>query len=287
MPLVRLSSRRKSKSTEFGCTTSSGAGRAAHPASRGAGRLSLLGPADGALSKDYRVFSYSRRFNYPNDNPLLPSYRSAHTDADDLVALIRRLGLGRVHLVGTSAGALAALLVAAEHPGMVRSLVLAEPPVHAWARQDPKGRGLYRDFVATIWKPAAAAFRTGDDVGAMRILVDGFGGVGRFDGLAPEARTVAMQNSLYFKAATASRDPFPDVSRGKVRRLRMPILIVTGENTIGLHKWVNGELARLLPRAERVTISKAGHGSARENPHAFNEAVVRFLERTAADWKEQ
>jgi pimeloyl-ACP methyl ester carboxylesterase len=58
----------------------------------------------------------------------------------------------------------------------------------------------------------------------------------------------------------------------------MPVLIVTGENTIRLHKFVNEELARLLPKAERVTIPQAGHGSARENPQAFNAAVTKFLE---------
>ena len=40
---------------------------------------------------------------------------------------------------------------------------------------------------------------------------------------------------------------------------------------------MNEELARLLPKAERVIIPKAGHGSARENPQAFNEAVLKFL----------
>jgi len=57
----------------------------------------------------------------------------------------------------------------------------------------------------------------------------------------------------------------------------MPILIVTGENTIRIHKLVNEELARLLPKAERATIPKAGHGSPRENPQAFNQAVLKFL----------
>jgi pimeloyl-ACP methyl ester carboxylesterase len=229
------------------------------------------------FSRSFRVISYSRRYNYPNDNPLMKSYRSAYTDAEDLAAFIRHLKLGRVHLVGTSAGALAALMLAVEHPGMVRSMVLAEPPVHRWAKDDPKGEALYREFMATIWEPAAAAFKAGDEEGAMRTLVDGFAGAGRFDRLPPEARAVAMQNSRFFKAATASSDPFPELSKEKVRRLRMPVLIVTGEHTVRLHKFVNDELARLLPKAERATIAGAGHGSARENPRAFNEAVLRFL----------
>jgi len=160
---------------------------------------------------------------------------------------------------------------------MVRSLVLAEPPVHRWAKDDPKGEALYEEFMTAIWEPAAAAFKAGDDRGAMRVLVDGFGGAGRFDGLPPGARAAAMQNSRFFKAATASPDPFPDLPKKKVKRLGLPVLIVTGEHTIELHKFVNDELARLLPKAERVTIPGAGHGSARENPPAFNEAVLRFL----------
>ncbi len=243
----------------------------------GQGDYRSWGPQIEAFSKSFRVISYSRRYNYPNDNPLTASYRSAYTDADDLAALIRHLKLGRAHLVGTSAGALAALVLATQHPGLVRSLVLAEPPVHHWAKADPSGGALYREFMATLWEPAAAAFKAGHDEGGMRILVDGFGGAGRFDRLPAEGRAVAMQNSRFFKAATASADPFPDLPKDKVKRLDMPVLIVTGENTIKLHKFVNEELARLLPRAERVTIPMAGHGSARENPQAFNEAVARFL----------
>lgn len=230
-----------------------------------------------AFSRQYRVISYSRRFNYPNDNPLTTKYRSAYSDADDLAALIRELKLESAHLVGTSIGAMTALVLAVKHPQLVRSLVLAEPPIHRWAKDDSKGKALYNEFMTAIWKPAAAAFKAGDDQKAMRILVDGFGGVGRFDNLSPEARTVAMQNSRFFKASTASSNPFPKLSKEKVKRLTVPVLIITGENTIKLHKFVNEELARQLPKAERATIPKAGHGSARENPQAFNEATLNFL----------
>jgi pimeloyl-ACP methyl ester carboxylesterase len=230
-----------------------------------------------ALSSKYRVIAYSRRYNYPNDNPITPKYRSAYTEAKDLAALIRKLELKSVHLVGTSAGALTALVLAIEHPQMVRTLVLAEPPIHHWAKDDPNAAVLYNDFMNNIWKPAAAAFKKGDESGAMKILIDGFGGTGRFDNLPAEGRNVAMQNSRFFKAATLSSDPFPELSKEKVKRLDKPILIITGENTIELHKFVNEELARLLPKAERAIIPKAGHGSARENPQAFNDAVMKFL----------
>jgi non-heme chloroperoxidase len=264
------------------------------------------------LSSQFRVISYSRRYNYPNNNPLTAKYHSVYTEADDLAALIRSLpphagsprgdpglGLGRVHLIGTSIGAFTALVLAVKHPEMVRSLVLAEPPVHQWVRDSPNGAAAYREFMTTIWEPATEAFKTGDalrsagilpaagnattnsddkgTVRAMRILVDGFAGKGRFDNLPPEARAAVMQNSRFFKASTSSSDPFPNLSKAKVARLRMPVLIITGENTIMLHKLVNEELARLLPKAEQATLPKAGHGSPRENAQAFNEAVLEFF----------
>ncbi len=174
-------------------------------------------------------------------------------------------------------GALTALVLAIKNPEMVRSLVLAEPPIHQWVRDSPNGAAVYSEFLTSIWNPAADAFKAGDDEGAMRILVDGFAGTRRFDNLPPEGRAVAMQNSRFFKAVTVYSDPSPYFSKAKVKRLRVPILIVTGENTIKLPKFINKELARLLPRAERAIIPKAGHGSARENPEAFNEVVLKFL----------
>lgn len=243
----------------------------------GQGDYRSWGAQMAAFSRRYRVISYSRRYHFPNDNPLAANYRSAYTEADDLAAFIGKLGLGRVHLVGASIGAFTALVLAVKHPELVRSLVLAEPPVHRWAKDDPNGVALYREFMATMWEPAAASFKAGDDQRAMRILVDGFAGAGRFDNLLPEGRAVAMQNSRFFRAATLSSDPFPDLSKDKVKRLGIPVLILGGENTIRLHKFVNDELARLLPKAERATIPQAGHGSARENPQAFNEAVINFL----------
>ena len=230
-----------------------------------------------AFSQHYRVISYSRRYNYPNNNPLTAKNHSAYVEANDLAAFIRKLKLGRVHLVGTSIGAFTALVLAVKHPEMVRSLVLAEPPVHQWVRDTPDGEAIYREFMTTIHEPAAAAFKAGDDKGAMRIFVNGLSGTSSFDNLSPESLAAIMQNSRFFKAITLSADPYPNLSKDKVKRLSIPILIVTGENTIKIHRMVNEKLARLLPKAERAIIPNAGHGSPRENPEAFNEAVNRFL----------
>jgi pimeloyl-ACP methyl ester carboxylesterase len=243
----------------------------------GQGDYRSWNPQIEAFSGRYRVISYSRRYNYPNNNPITDTNHSAYIEAEDFAAFIRKLNLGRVHLVGTSIGAFTALVLAVKHPEMVRSLVLAEPPVHQWIRNTEDGAAVYRSFMTIIHEPAAKAFKAGDDKGAMRIFVDGFSGTPGFDNLPPERIAAIMQNSHAMKALTMSSDPYPNLSKDKVRQLSIPALIITGENTIRIHKLVNEELAHLLPKAQLALIPKAGHGSARENPQAFNEAVLRFL----------
>jgi pimeloyl-ACP methyl ester carboxylesterase len=243
----------------------------------GIGDYSSWGPQMGPFSGHYRVISYSRRYSYPNMNPVVVPNDSALVDADDLAALIRKLKLGRVRLVGTSAGAFAALALAIEHPQMVRSLVLAEPPVHQWVRDLPGGEAVFQDFLTTISNPAAGAFKNADTERAMRLFVDGMSGPGSFDRLAPERAAVVMRNAPAMKALLLSSDPFPNLSKDRARRLKIPTLVVTSEHAIKIHRLVDEEIVRVLPLAEAVTIPNAGHSSARDNPAAFNAAVLNFL----------
>ena len=231
------------------------------------------GPVMSALSPHFRVIAYSRRYNYPNDNPISSIDHNAYVEAADLAAFIKKLGLKRVHLVGTSIGAFTALIYAVQHPENVRSLTLAEPNIHAWV----KGTWEYKDFLADVWYPAAKAFRDGDDRAGMRAMVDGFGGAGAFDKMPEAAAVTAMQNARFFKAATMAADHSPDISKDKVRRLQMPILIIRGEHTFPMMSLIVDELERVLPNADRAVIIGAGHGSPREKPKEFTAAVVTFL----------
>lgn len=232
-----------------------------------------------ALSPRYRVISYSRRYHYPNDNPLTASNHSAVIDAADLAGLIAELRLGPVHLVGTSYGAFTALALAVERPELVRSLVLAEPPIHRWVTDTERGATLFSEFMTTVQGQAGKAFAAGNDEAAMRIFIDAFDGVGTFDRLPAERRAAVLQNAGFFKAVTSSSDPFPNLPKDRVRLLRMPILIVRGADTDELHRLVTEELGRVVPNAIRVTIPQAGHGSPRQNVVAFNAAMLDFLGR--------
>ena len=229
------------------------------------------------LSKNYRVISYSRRYNYPNNNPIVGNDHSAYVEAKDLGAFIDVLKLERVHLVGTSIGAYTALIYAVRKPEKVSSLTLAEPNLHAWV----KDTEAFKDFYRNAWLPAAAHFRADDETRAMQIIVDKFGGPGSFDRMTPAAREIALQNARFFRAATLSKDHSPDIDKAKVRRLKMPVLLINGDKTAAMLRLIVEEFAKVLPTAERYVIKDAGHGSPREKPTEFVNAVAGFLDKNS------
>ena len=229
-----------------------------------------------AFATEYRVISYSRRYHYPNQNPLNDANHSALVEAKDLAAFLKELNLKRVHLVGQSYGALTALVFAIKHPETVCTLVLGEPPAHQLIRGSPDGEAVYQDFMTKTWKRAAEAFRKGEDKQALDILAFGMVRTG-FNELPPTAQASQLQNALGMKSLTMSASPFPNVTSDELKRLKMPILILTGANTTRIHGRVTQELARLLPDAKAVTIPKSRHPIPGDNPQAFNEAVQEFL----------
>jgi pimeloyl-ACP methyl ester carboxylesterase len=245
----------------------------------GQGDFRSWAPQTAALAAHYRVIAYSRRYHFPNHNRLTSTTHSGVVEAKDLYALLQTLHVTRVHLIGTSMGAATALVFALAHPAMVRSLVLAEPPVHGWVRDSAPIAQQYRDFMASVQDPARRAFEAGNDTAAMRAFVDGFAGTSRFDALPPTVRAGIMDNAPAMKAIAMSTDPYPSPDQSRVRALGTPVLIITGANTVQIHRTVNAILSGLLPAASTVTIPDAGHGSPRENPAAFNAAVLAFLDR--------
>ena len=232
-----------------------------------------------AFASQFRVISYSRRHSYPNANHADEWNRPSRRDARDLDALVRRLRCGPAHIVGTSYGALIALTYALNRPRQVLSLVLAEPPLLPWVRGAPNGGKVCDTFLREVWEPASKAFMTGRPRHAMRRLYDGMRGPGTFD-LLPDAQLESiLRNTRAMERLVLSTDPFPDLSMEAVARLQMPVLLITGENTVPFHRLAHAAVARVLPRAEQSVIANAGHAAAAENPEAFNDAVRGLVGR--------
>lgn len=237
------------------------------------------------LAQHYQVVAYSRRYNFPNHNPLQSDQHSATVEAEDLATLIRKLQLAPARLVGHSYGAYTALLLAARHPELVRSLVLSEPPVLLWLAELPGGPPLLADFMDNLWKPAGSAFRAGDDEKALQMTVDWFGShefptIGapiRYATLTAEMKQYLRENLLEWRALTTSRDAFPNLTRADAGKIRLPVLVMTGDHSLAELKLIASELERVMPNVRKVVLPGATHEMWNEFPERCREILLDFL----------
>jgi pimeloyl-ACP methyl ester carboxylesterase len=233
------------------------------------------------FARHYRVITYSRRYNFPNDNtPLNPAYSPA-VDADDLAALVKKLQLGRVHVIGESYGAYTALFLAAHHPQTVRSLVLAEAPMLRWLNTTREGEAAFADFQERLWQPVGRAFGRHDPKEAQKLIVRFFFDGATVDSIPADVRAQLKANLREWQALAASRDAFPSLSREEVAGISAPTLLMEGQHTLPLHRLLDAQYAALLPNNRRLIIPKATHEMWDERPVACREAALTFLDR----WK--
>jgi non-heme chloroperoxidase len=232
-----------------------------------------------AFSLRHRVVSYSRRYSFPNKNPIIEPDYSVFVEAEDLAALIDHLELGRVHLVGHSYGAFAALVLALNRPELIRTLIIAEPPVHRLIKDVDGGEVLFAQLIMDIWNPVKQAFANGDPEEAIRRFTNGLGGQEYYENLPPSARASRLQNARAVQALMQSPHAFPVLTREEIQQLKVPTLILEGEKTVPIHQLVDQELLHCIPNCQRAIISDAAHGTPFDNPSEFNQAVLDFVGR--------
>ena len=239
-----------------------------------------------AFSKHYRAIAYSRRYNYPNRRVVAESRYSPVVDADDLAALIEKLGLAPAHVVGHSYGAYVALFLAARHPELVRSLTLSEPPVLPLLRGIEGGPVLFTEFMSKVWEPAARGFRERDEAG-VKAAVDGFGELGysgtdqkmTFATLSAEDRRVLLENAAEWRALTMSKEAFPALPPSTIKRIKAPTLLLSSQRSLKLADLIDRRLEGLLPQARRTIVANATHEMWNEYPAECRNAAIAFFAR--------
>jgi pimeloyl-ACP methyl ester carboxylesterase len=233
-----------------------------------------------AFAGRHRVLVYSRRYHRPNPAQNDDQVYSPMLHAEDLVALLLRLDLAPAHLVGSSYGAYTALVLALEHPELVRSLVLAEPPIMPLLTRTPEGDAIRRAFFAASLDPARSAFARGDSVAGLRAFVDGVSGrIGSFDRLPSPARAEILAHAFEMRREMlANREQyFPSLSCADLGRLHTPVLLLTADRSPRQFHMITDELARCLRNDTTVTIPNADHSMHRANPAYYNQVVLRYL----------
>ena len=202
---------------------------------------------------------------------------SVKTHTDDLVAFLQNLNAGPVDLVGWSYSGPIALLVAVQHPELVRSLFLDEPSTLALVTDQAELKTATQDRTA-MSGPASATVKTGDITGAVKILFNAVNDqADLFDNLPPAVRTMLLDNARTLPISFAAPPPSA-ITCEQLRQIKVPTTVAVGELTRPFYKIAAGSVARCIPGAKLVVMPKARHAAAVQATAAFNEALLRFLE---------
>ncbi len=221
------------------------------------------------LASDHRVVALDLKgFGY-SERPKKSDY-SLSAQASLVVRLMDELGIDRASLVGQSLGGEVAMRMAAGWPERVERIVLAASvsgdriptlPVTPlikpllWLFGRLFGRRLFRRM---FYDPRKA---TNDVIEAYRrpLRIKGTG------------------NAVYQLLRDGQREKAVDSTR-----ITAPVLILWASAERTLPRWTLTRLRKRFPRAEVVTVERAGHLLLDEQPEACNAAIYRFLTRAPA-----
>ena len=225
----------------------------------------------------FRVISYSRRYHPPNAPPRAQDVDALSAQAADLGALVKELKATPAHLVAHSHGASVALALAVDHPELVRSLVLGEPPVLPLLSRTAVGEATRQSLLRRVIEPARKALEGGNREEGLRL----FAGPGSFDNHPQSVRTELVEKQapalrLHLTEMSALMPPF---DCGDLGKLKVPTLLVTGERSPAMFLLITAELEGCLEGESQVMVPNAGHGMHSDNPTFYNQTVLAFLQR--------
>ncbi|OAF19850.1 alpha/beta fold hydrolase [Bradyrhizobium neotropicale] len=228
----------------------------------------------------YRAIAYSRRNNYPNEVSPDGTPDSAAPDVhgEDLAGLLRALGYSKARIIAHSSGAYAALFFAAKHPDMVVSLALNEPPALGLLNGLPDTGDMLQAWVANM-APAREALGMGDIQRGIPMIVDAIGGPGAYEHRSDAQRKMNLDNVASFQADATTKRPRPVFTCDMAKAITAPTLLSNGERSPRLFHRVVDQLELCLPNRERIEIAASSHTVSWENPGAYDQAILSFMEK--------
>jgi pimeloyl-ACP methyl ester carboxylesterase len=165
---------------------------------------------------------------------------------------------------------------------LVKTLVLGEPPVLSLLEGNPShsSKDLENTFRHSL---VMEAIDGADAENAAQIFLDGVMGTeGYFNQLSSDARATIMENvkSLSGELASIITQRF---TCEDAQRVRVPTLLVKGEQSLKLFHDIIDILTGCLPNNEQATILGESHELGRiEKPEVFNRIVLDFLRKNSS-----
>ena len=202
----------------------------------------------------------------------------AQTHADDLVAFLRQLKAGPVHLVGWSYSGPVVLLVAMSHPELVKSAFVYEPGLAGTVSDEAAQKALGDDAAAAFGATAEAA-KTGKAADAARLLLDGVADrQGVLATWPPAVQRVVLDNARTVAPMLTAAAP-PALGCASLGAIKPPVAIVSGEKSRPFFHLADEAAAKCMPQAEHIVASGGDHLWPGESPRAFSDTLLAFIRR--------
>ncbi|KAK7432991.1 hypothetical protein QQZ08_000462 [Neonectria magnoliae] len=223
--------------------------------------------AEQLAATGYRVARVDLR-GHGDSTTTFKSYGDEPT-AEDLLAVIEKLGGGPAVLIGASISSAAAVIAAGRQPDRVAGLVLVAPflrnsfgtPIR-WvlrvALTRPLGPYLWRFYAAKLWPGLGAKAKE-----------------------RAATTTALLKRPGHWSAFHASAAADHRVVAPWISRVQAPVLVVIGDadpdwkDPLAEAKWVASNFSDV----ETVQVPGAGHAPMFESPDVVGPAVVQFLEK--------
>lgn len=238
------------------------------------------GPAVPMLAERYEVVTWDRRGHSRSQAGNGPGSRAE--DAADLAALIEHLGGEPVHVAGNSYGAIVTLTLVTTRPDLVASAAVHEPPAVALLEgaEDPELTGVLTAIDKEL-SAVAALIAAGDHASAAERFMDRVAlGPGSWAQLPAPFRAVVEANAPTY--LDELRDPTSgSVDAAALAATTVPLVFSLGSESPSMFAAVIGELAELVPAAQRTTIAGAGHIPHATHPEKWATALRTFHDTLA------
>jgi 3-oxoadipate enol-lactonase len=222
--------------------------------------LSMWDPQVPALTERFRVVRYDTRGHGRS-----PSSRGDVTMddlADDVVALLDRLGVAQAHVAGVSIGGMTGLRLAVREPQRVLTLAVLCSSAHTGnaASWEDRARTVRAEGTASIAERVVSRWLTPPYAAAHPDLVARL-----------QAMVTAADDEGYAGccAAIAQMDQRPDL-----HRIGAPTLVVSGAEDQAVPPEHQRLIADGVPGARLLTLSPAAHLANLEQPAAVAEALI-------------
>lgn len=228
------------------------------------------------LAARYHVIALTNRYfgtaPWPDDGKKF----SMQTHADDLAALIRVLNVGPVNLVGWSYGADIVLVVAVQHPELVKSVFVYEPSLNTFVTDSADRQALLADQ-RQAFGAAFAASQKGNRSAALQSFVDGANGSpGTFDELPANVREIMADNARTLPLQLNAPAP-PTITCAQLGDIHAPVAVARGTLTRPFFRIAADTANRCMPGSRLVLLNDGRHLAPLQMPTQFTAAVSAFL----------